>query len=183
MAEIQDNGGGKKGKGSKQKKMTVRVDFTPMVDMNMLLITCQAPDESSSSAMLSTGTAPPDEVPARSSTKRRADTSDNDEGPSKKPKVSSATSPPKISELQGGELTPKTQDDEQHYALRYRWTLQAPRKRLDYGWLYFIQRWCLSSVTYCFPHYTASRLFLELVLDIVRQFFYVYLRYLGSEPR
>ncbi|KAH9896006.1 hypothetical protein C8Q73DRAFT_780874 [Cubamyces lactineus] len=63
-----------------------------------------APDESPSSAMLSTGTAPPDEVPARSSTKRRADTSDNDEGPSKKPKVSSATSPPKISELQGGEL-------------------------------------------------------------------------------
>lgn len=38
MAEIQDNGG-KKGKGSKQKKMAVRVDFTPMVDMNMLLIT------------------------------------------------------------------------------------------------------------------------------------------------
>ena len=27
MAEIQDNGGGKKGKGSKQKKMAVRVDF------------------------------------------------------------------------------------------------------------------------------------------------------------
>ena len=39
MAEIQDTGGGKKGKGSKQKKMAVRVDFTPMVDMNMLLIT------------------------------------------------------------------------------------------------------------------------------------------------
>lgn len=39
MAEIQDTGGNKKGKGSKQKKMTVRVDFTPMVDMNMLLIT------------------------------------------------------------------------------------------------------------------------------------------------
>ncbi len=38
MAEIQESGGGKKS-NSKQKKMTVRVDFTPMVDMNMLLIT------------------------------------------------------------------------------------------------------------------------------------------------
>lgn len=37
-AEVQESGS-KKGKGSKQKKMTVRVDFTPMVDMNMLLIT------------------------------------------------------------------------------------------------------------------------------------------------
>ncbi len=38
MAEVQQNdgGGGKKGH---QKKMTIRVDFTPMVDMNMLLIT------------------------------------------------------------------------------------------------------------------------------------------------
>ena len=34
-AEVQESS--KKGKGSKQKKMTVRVDFTPMVDMNMLL--------------------------------------------------------------------------------------------------------------------------------------------------
>ncbi len=38
MAEVQqnDSGGGKKGH---QKKMAIRVDFTPMVDMNMLLIT------------------------------------------------------------------------------------------------------------------------------------------------
>lgn len=37
MAEIQEkSSGGKKGH---QKKMTIRVDFTPMVDMNMLLIT------------------------------------------------------------------------------------------------------------------------------------------------
>lgn len=38
MAEVQQNDGGK-GKKSHQKKMTIRVDFTPMVDMNMLLIT------------------------------------------------------------------------------------------------------------------------------------------------
>ena len=38
MAEIQQNEGGK-GKKGHQKKMTIRVDFTPMVDMNMLLIT------------------------------------------------------------------------------------------------------------------------------------------------
>lgn len=37
-AEVQESSG-KKGKGSKQKKIAVRVDFTPMVDMNMLLIT------------------------------------------------------------------------------------------------------------------------------------------------
>jgi hypothetical protein len=38
MSEVQvkDNGGGGK---NKQKKQTLRVDFTPMVDMNMLLIT------------------------------------------------------------------------------------------------------------------------------------------------
>ena len=35
-AEVQESGG-KNGK-SKQKKFAVRVDFTPMVDMNMLLI-------------------------------------------------------------------------------------------------------------------------------------------------
>lgn len=41
MAEIQSNEGGGKHKkgGSKQKKISVFVDFTPMVDMNMLLIT------------------------------------------------------------------------------------------------------------------------------------------------
>jgi biopolymer transport protein ExbD len=41
MSEIQTNeGSGKKKKGgSKQKKVSVFVDFTPMVDMNMLLIT------------------------------------------------------------------------------------------------------------------------------------------------
>ncbi|HIT82835.1 MAG TPA: biopolymer transporter ExbD [Candidatus Avibacteroides faecavium] len=39
MAEVQEGSSSRKGKGSKQKKMTVRVDFTPMVDMNMLLIT------------------------------------------------------------------------------------------------------------------------------------------------
>ncbi len=38
MAEVQDNNKGGKKKG-KQKKMSVFVDFTPMVDMNMLLIT------------------------------------------------------------------------------------------------------------------------------------------------
>ena len=37
-AEVQKSSGKKRGKG-KQKKMTVRVDFTPMVAMNMLLIT------------------------------------------------------------------------------------------------------------------------------------------------
>ncbi len=38
-AEVQESSGNDKGKKSKQKKMSVRVDFTPMVDMNMLLIT------------------------------------------------------------------------------------------------------------------------------------------------
>ena len=38
MAEVQQSSGGKQKKGA-QKKMTIRVDFTPMVDMNMLLIT------------------------------------------------------------------------------------------------------------------------------------------------
>jgi biopolymer transport protein ExbD len=38
MAEV-TTGGGDKAKKGKPKKMTLRVDFTPMVDMNMLLIT------------------------------------------------------------------------------------------------------------------------------------------------
>ena len=38
MAEVQQGNGGGKGK-SHQKKMQIRVDFTPMGDMNMLLIT------------------------------------------------------------------------------------------------------------------------------------------------
>ena len=39
MSEVQTNDNGEKGKKNKQKKQNLRVDFTPMVDMNMLLIT------------------------------------------------------------------------------------------------------------------------------------------------
>ena len=39
MAEVNTDKSKDDGKKGKQKKMTVRVDFTPMVDMNMLLIT------------------------------------------------------------------------------------------------------------------------------------------------
>ena len=38
MAQIEQSDGGKKKKGA-QKKMQIHVDFTPMLDMNMLLIT------------------------------------------------------------------------------------------------------------------------------------------------
>ena len=38
MAEIQQKDSGERKKG-KQKKFSIRVEFTPMVDMNMLLIT------------------------------------------------------------------------------------------------------------------------------------------------
>lgn len=39
MAQIDTSGGDKKKKKGAQKKMPIHVDFTPMVDMNMLLIT------------------------------------------------------------------------------------------------------------------------------------------------
>lgn len=39
MAQVDTGGGKEKGGKVKQKKQTLRVDFTPMVDMNMLLIT------------------------------------------------------------------------------------------------------------------------------------------------
>ena len=39
MAQIEQSDGGKKKKKGAQKKMQIHVDFTPMVDMNMLLIT------------------------------------------------------------------------------------------------------------------------------------------------
>ncbi|MDR3340623.1 MAG: biopolymer transporter ExbD, partial [Candidatus Symbiothrix sp.] len=39
MSEVQQSDHGDGGKKNKQKKQTLRVDFTPMVDMNMLLIT------------------------------------------------------------------------------------------------------------------------------------------------
>lgn len=38
MAQIEQSSGGKQKKGA-QKKMQIHVDFTPMVDMNMLSIT------------------------------------------------------------------------------------------------------------------------------------------------
>lgn len=39
MAQIEQSDKGGKGKKGAQKKMAIHVDFTPMVDMNMLLIT------------------------------------------------------------------------------------------------------------------------------------------------
>ena len=39
MAEVNTDKGKSDGKKGKQKKVNIRVDFTPMVDMNMLLIT------------------------------------------------------------------------------------------------------------------------------------------------
>ena len=49
MAQLDTGGGNGKGKKSKQKKMNARVDFTPMVDMIMLLVTFyhapQAPND------------------------------------------------------------------------------------------------------------------------------------------
>ena len=39
MADVEVKDSGKGGKKGQQKKMKIHVDFTPMVDMNMLLIT------------------------------------------------------------------------------------------------------------------------------------------------
>ena len=39
MAEINTGGGGHSAKKGQPKKLNLRVDFTPMVDMNMLLLT------------------------------------------------------------------------------------------------------------------------------------------------
>ncbi len=77
MAQIEQGGGdGKKKKGA-QKKMQIHVDFTPMVDMNMLLITffmlCTTMIKSQTLSVTLPAKPDPDKPPVESSSKVNQD--------------------------------------------------------------------------------------------------------------